>query len=340
MPDTSIIDQPWPAKELEHIKRCPYCNSNDRTLAYKDVQDWSFYCAPGKWNYWNCSQCEALYLSPRPTELSIGKAYSKYYTHNSKGKTLTENIKNRLKNECFSHWLNSNITPRINLLKSLSFLLNPLKKMLHMPFELELLLDLPKGELLDVGCGSGYMLKIAKEMGWDVTGLEIDPLAVKAAREKGLNVIQGDYRKLDQFLNIYDCIICSHVLEHVHHPLMLLKLLVKALRPQGVLFLSLPNAHSHVRERFGENWRGIEAPRHVAIPTVKKIIEHLNSLGCTAISQSDIYGITIPESARIKAKKSCLSRLNFIYLKLKFAPTSKGLDTQSDFIQLTVRKGR
>jgi 2-polyprenyl-3-methyl-5-hydroxy-6-metoxy-1,4-benzoquinol methylase len=339
-PDTSIIDQPWTESELEHVDACPYCGTKERTLAYKDVQDWSFYCAPGKWTYWDCKGCEALYLSPRPKEASIGKAYGSYYTHGSSEGSLKQRIKTQLKNECFSHWINYNITPRLNLPKSLGFLLNPLKKILYVPFELEQLDVLPKGKLLDVGCGNGNMLKLAKELGWDVTGLEIDPNAVKAARERGLNVIEGDYRKLHQFVDGYDCIICSHVLEHVHQPLILLRLLVEALKPQGVLFLSLPNAKSHVRAQFGENWRGLEAPRHVAIPTLKKSIELLNFLGCTVISQVTAYDITIYESVRIKEKKSSLSRLDFIYLKLKNALIRKSLDTQSDFIQLVLRKER
>lgn len=338
--DISIINQPWPESELENVEACPYCGSKERTLAYKDVQDWSFYCAPGKWMYWDCKECEALYLNPRPTEVSIGKAYASYYTHGSSEDFLKQKIKTQLKNECFSHWLNTSIAPRLNLPKSLGFLLNPLKKMIFLPFELEHLAALPKGKLLDVGCGSGNMLMIAKELGWDVTGLEIDPNAVKAARKQGLNVIEGDCRKLEQLSNGYDCVICSHVLEHVHQPLMLLELLVNAVKPQGVLLLSLPNALSHVRTQFGESWRGLEAPRHVAIPTFKKAIEYLNKFGCTVINQVTVYNITIPESVRIKEKKSSLSRLDLIYLKLKNALIRKPLDTQSDFIQLALRKDR
>jgi 2-polyprenyl-3-methyl-5-hydroxy-6-metoxy-1,4-benzoquinol methylase len=253
---------------------------------------------------------------------------------------MWQNIKTQLKNEYYSHWLNININPRLNLPKSLGFLLNPLRNILYRPFESKLLAEMPKGKLLDLGCGSGFMLKLTKELGWDVTGLEIDPLAVSAARGKGLNVIEGDYRNLAHFFNVYDCIICSHVLEHVHQPQMLLELLLKALKPQGVLFLSLPNANSHVRAQFEEHWRGIEAPRHLAIPTLKKIIEYLNLLGCSVISQSNVFDITIPESFRIKEKKSCLTWLDFIYLKLKNSIKSEYLDTQSDFIQLVVRKDR
>lgn len=231
IPDTSIIDQSWPENELEHANACPYCGSKERTLAYKDVQDWSFYCAPGKWTYWDCKGCEALYLSPRPTEASIGKAYVSYYTHQSTALNSTQNLKAKLKHECLSHWFNINIQPRFNLPKFLGFLLRPLKSYIAIPFGLEQLVNLPKGKLLDVGCGSGASLKLAAQLGWSVTGLEIDSAAVKVARGLGLNVTEGDYRQLAQFTDSFDCIVCSHVLEHVYNPLEMLTLLTKLLRP-------------------------------------------------------------------------------------------------------------
>ena len=337
-PDISIINQTWPDSELEYVDACPYCGSIERTIAYKNLQDKVFYCTPGMWTSWDCKVCESFYLSPRPTEASIGRAYARYYTHDSSNSSLKKKIKTRLKNECFSHWLNENINPRINIPRYLSFLLLPLKKIIFFPFELERLVSLTKGKLLDVGCGNGDMLKVAKELGWDVTGLEIDSNAVKAAREEGLYVIEGNYSILDQFDGSFDCIVCSHVLEHVHHPLVLLELITKALKSKGTLFLSLPNAKSHVRQIFGENWRGTETPRHLGIPTIDKLKECLINLNFTDIVQSNVYDVTTLESVRIKESKLSLGLGYFIYLKIKNVIIKKTAETPSDFIQLTARK--
>jgi len=337
--DTLIIDQPWPDKELEYVDACPYCGSKEQTLAHKDVQDWSFYCAPGKWTYWDCSVCDALYLSPRPTEESIGKAYTSYYTHNLNANSFIQKIKTRIRNECYSNWLNINVTPRLHLRKSIDFLLYPLRNVLYLPFELAALADLPKGNLLDVGCGSGNVLRLVKQLGWNVTGLEIDPNAVKAAREQGLNVIEGDYRKLEQFEGEFDCVICSHVLEHVHQPLALLTLLFKTLKPQGTLLLSLPNAHSHMRKQFGDNWRGLEAPRHLCIPTLQKIIDILQAEGFAHIKQVDVYGVTLMESNRVAKRLHALSISHYIYYKLRQKLAKNRLVKQSDFIQIVARRG-
>ena len=337
-PNSSIIDNPWPKHELEVVNSCPYCDSKDRSLIFKNVQDWSFYCAPGKWNYWSCYKCSALYLNPRPMEKSIGKAYGNYYTHEPSNTSLRSKIKNRLRNECFSHWFGIDINPRLNIPKFLGPILNLLKILLHAPYELETLVKQPKGKLLDVGCGSGNMLEVAKQIGWDVTGLEVDKSAVYAARMKSLNVIEGDFRKLKQHLNVFDCIVCSHVLEHVHTPLDLLSLLSNSLKPGGVLLLSLPNAKSHLRTRFGINWRGLEAPRHISIPMLEEIIKSLTSLGFVKINQNNIYGATLQESIRIEERKHSLSSLRIIFEKLKYSCFQEGHNIESDFIQLTAYK--
>jgi 2-polyprenyl-3-methyl-5-hydroxy-6-metoxy-1,4-benzoquinol methylase len=337
-PDTSIIDQPWPEHELEYVNACPYCGSKERTLAYKDVQDWSFYCAPGKWTYWDCKGCEAFYLSPRPTEASIGLAYSSYYTHGSSESSLKQRIKSQLKNECFSHWLHANFYPRLHIPSVFGFLLLPFKKIIGVPFELPFLVQATKGSVLDVGCGSGGKLKLAKSLGWEVTGLELDLNAVEVARAEGVNVIHGNYKKLAYIDNSFDCIICSHVLEHVHDPVSLLELLVKRLKKNGTLLLSLPNAHSHLRILYSENWRGIEAPRHLAIPTIKQMLNIMHKLGRFEIKQGTCHYNTLAESKRIRRRQLKSNLIDLTLLKLSILYENKAAIEGSDYIQLTVLK--
>ncbi len=333
----SVIEEEWPIDDIEIVEICPYCTSTKKKLAYKDVQDWSFYGAPGKWNYWSCDNCQALYLNPRPTYGSINKAYATYYTHYSSLTSFKKKIKTYIKNECFSVWFNVNIALRLHIPKPLVFLTRVFKNFIHIPFELESLVALPKGKLLDVGCGDGNILLIAKKLGWNVTGLEIDPSAVFAARSNGLNVIEGDYSKLDEFRSQFDCIICSHVLEHVHQPLALIKLLRSAMKPNGILLLSLPNANSHLRYAFGENWRGLEAPRHIAIPTLEMMMNLLSENSFTDIKQKNVYGVTFVESSRISQRLTSLNMLNFLKCKLGQLKIKNVKSTDSDFIQLIAK---
>jgi len=261
------INDSWPVSDLESLSQCPYCASSNRALEYGDAQDWAFHNAPGKWSYWGCRDCDALYLSPRPTVESIGRAYSAYYTHDRALKSFWQHFKNRLKILYYSHALGVSLHPRFCLPKYLEWILSPLKAMIVMPFGLRNLARLPKGKLVDVGCGNGEMLQFAIQMGWDGFGLELDPQAILASRKNGLTVLEGGFEKLDSYPSLFDCIICSHVLEHVHDPLAALEKMKCALKPGGVLLLSCPNARSRANQYFGVHWRGLEAPRHIAIPS-------------------------------------------------------------------------
>src|SRR6476660_3976054 len=49
-------------------------------------------------------------------------------------------------------------------------------------------------KLMDVGCGIGYFLEVAKQRGWEVYGSEFTDEAVRICREKGIKMLQG---KLD-----------------------------------------------------------------------------------------------------------------------------------------------
>ena len=274
------FESAWPVDDLEAISLCPYCGSIDRSVAYEDVKDWAFGSAPGRWTHWNCNACRALYLHPRPTVASIGNAYARYYTHADKQSGGSLNvIKQRLRNEYWSHSLNVSIAPRLGIPAWAGWTVAWLKSWIAEPFGLRQWAQLPKGLLIDVGCGNGDKLRLAAQLGWKTQGIEFDVSAVKAAQAQGLKVTHGGYELLANYKGQADCVVCSHVLEHVHQPLQMLQLLLDSLKPQGLLLLSVPNANSFLRHHYGESWRGLEAPRHLAIPDGEWLTEYLQQQG-------------------------------------------------------------
>src|SRR5712691_3687866 len=336
--ENAQIDRQWPDENLEEVGACPYCGSNHRSVAYRDVQDWTFESAPGRWTYWDYLNCNALYLDPRPTEKSIGSAYRRYYTHDqSPPSGRLQRLKYQLLNECWSHWLGTDIRPRLGVPRPLAPLLRPLYSKIPPPFELEVLATLPQGDLLDVGCGSGSTLKLAALLGWKVTGLELDTSAVRTARSQGLNVVYGTYHRLQEYPNAFDYVICSHLLEHVHQPHMLLGLIKAALKDNGVAIISCPNSQSYVRHRFGASWRGLEAPRHLAISSLEFLIGTMKSLGFSTTQIQPIGSTTIKQSRRILESRR-KSELRGTQQPQDELYPSVDPESHPDLIQLVCRK--
>jgi 2-polyprenyl-3-methyl-5-hydroxy-6-metoxy-1,4-benzoquinol methylase len=308
----SVINAKWPDLEIEFVKNCPFCNSVKRKLAYEDVQDWSFYATSGKWNYWDCLDCKTLYLDPRPKEAFIHKAYSNYYTHEDATSSVMNQLKIRTKNEILAKKYAVKLYPNLHFPIFFKHILSFFNKIIYEPYGLSQITTGTKGRLMDIGCGGGLMLSIAQQYGWEVMGLEFDADAVKAANQKGLPVRQGSYEKLESYPDYFDLIYCSHVLEHVYNPKEMLVSFKRALKPNGKLLLSLPNSQSFLRKMYGASWRGIEAPRHIAIPSQVELIKYLQEIGFKTHVEKDVRAFTKLASRKIANDNSMSYRkLNF-----------------------------
>lgn len=228
------------------------------------------------------------------------------------------------------------LKPRLPLPRAFYPLLKPLRGRLAEPsFILQALNRLPRGKLMDVGCGNGSNLLAARQLGWIVQGLEIDPQAAAVASAAGLSVAQGDYRRLTEFPDAFDAIICSHVIEHVHAPLNLMDAIYNALKPGGVVLVSLPNADSIVLEAVGENWRGLEAPRHLAIPTARTMHTLVEALGFAVDAAPVSPRVTLKESLAIAKRRGLDLQQNVERL----CCTSRTVDERrADLINLVLRK--
>jgi len=106
-----------------------------------------------------------------------------------------------------------------------------------------------------------------QQKGWRVTGLDFDEGAVSNARSKGLDVRQGELAAQRFADGSFDAVVMNHVIEHVPAPDELLSECCRILKKGGVLVASTPNARSSIHEHYGQNWRGLETPRHLQIFT-------------------------------------------------------------------------
>ena len=118
--------------------------------------------------------------------------------------------------------------------------------------------------LLDIGCGSGTFLKLAREAGFRVQGLEASPEAAKAAAKilPG-RVVVGDERDLVRSGARFDVVSLFHVLEHLLRPVDYLRRIRRLLAEGGGLVVQVPNSHSLQAALLGSRWYGLDCPRHV-----------------------------------------------------------------------------
>ena len=143
----------------------------------------------------------------------------------------------------------------------------------------------PKGRLLDVGCGNGEFLQVMKRLGWEVEGLEPDPIAVETARRMyGLKVECGDLSRFSDADESYDVVTLSHVLEHVPDPIEMLKRCWERVKSGGRLVVVTPNFESLGSRWFGASWFALEPPRHLYLFTKLSLWHCARKAGLTAIS--------------------------------------------------------
>lgn len=267
----------WPSADLEYLGQCPVCGSKEREPLHGPLTDRLFQCAPGEWQLHTCQQCELGYLDPRPSMQSIGRAYATYFTHGNSAHSENSGRFRALRarmQQVMRGVLNDFRNKRWGMrLKPVAFggrflvsALLPLRSLVlahmrHLPPRPPYL----GAKLLDVGCGDGAFLEIARAAGWQVTGIDFDPKAVEVARGRGIHVISGDLGALKDQVGCYEYISCSHVIEHVHSPAQWLSQMHALLAPRGTLWLQTPNLDSIGHYYFGHHWRDLDPPRHLCL---------------------------------------------------------------------------
>lgn len=116
--------------------------------------------------------------------------------------------------------------------------------------------------LLDVGCSNGEFMRTASRLGFDVEGVEPAPAAAHAAQNAGLKVRQGLLEEAAFPEQAFDAVTLFEVIEHLRHPLTLLRACARVLRPGGVLMIGTGNHASWTAKTLGARWQYLDIGHH------------------------------------------------------------------------------
>jgi SAM-dependent methyltransferase len=150
-----------------------------------------------------------------------------------------------------------------------------------------MLRDVPRGRLLDVGCGDGELLLwLSRElpgMG-PLAGADLSSETVKRNRERFPEL---EFHALDvataALEQTFDIVVCSEVVEHIEDRRAAFQNLAAMVAPGGHLLVTCPTGHVYTTERhFG----------HVSHPTVAELEGHASAAGLRAV-RSENWGFPL-----------------------------------------------
>ncbi len=99
-------------------------------------------------------------------------------------------------------------------------------------------------KVLDLGCGNGSLTNVIAQRGFDVTGIDESASGVTQASEAfpDCRFLQHSLYSLppSDFLNYFDIVVASDVIEHLFYPRELVRFAKKCLKQNGQLIITTP----------------------------------------------------------------------------------------------------
>lgn len=249
------------------VPDCYLCGSQGDPL-YRQLRD-RLFAAPGTWDLLKCPMCGLIWLNPRPLAEEIAKLHAGYYTHSGStgNDQVPGNLRGYVKNailaeSCSYASAERHLIERLvgKLLSAIGPAREAAKRSVMWLYRSQ------RGTLLDVGCGNGRFLADMRKLGWDVKGVEPDPLAVEIARQTlGLDVEPTTLEDAALPTGSFDAVTLNHVIEHVEDPILTLRECGRVLRERGRLVIVTPNVRSLASRWYGSSWYHLDPPRHMIL---------------------------------------------------------------------------
>lgn len=131
--------------------------------------------------------------------------------------------------------------------------------------------------ILDVGTGNGSLLAAFARLGFtNLTG--IDPFINESKDYGPVKVLK---KNIFDVAEPYDVIMLHHSLEHMPDPTAALQKVYELVKPGGMALVRIPIMGNYGWQTYKEYWCGLDAPRHIFIPSEKGLKHLVQSVGFT-----------------------------------------------------------
>jgi len=121
------------------------------------------------------------------------------------------------------------------------------------------------GRVLDVGCAAGYFLRVMKDDGWQVTGLEpsdaIRPMAEELLGKESVRA--GLLGQVDLPAGGFDLITMWDVIEHIPDVVAAAREVRRLLAPGGKFLIETQNVRSLAARLLGPRWQHYKHAEHI-----------------------------------------------------------------------------
>lgn len=195
-------------------------------------------------------------------------------------------------------------------------------------------------KILEIGSGTGSLLVGLNKYGFkNLWG--IDPFIEKdILYNEEVKVYKSSIEDFGE--KDFDLIYLNHAFEHIPDQLENLRAILKLLKEDKALIISVPIMDTYAWRRFGVNWVGLDAPRHYYIHSIKSMRILADQAGCSIekivykttdfdfwASEQYSLGISLQHKDSYYTNKSNNSRFSTSRIK-EFKKKARELDALND----------